>query len=322
MDRSTKHRRYSGPIVRWLMTNDQTRDKGRNIANCALILRFEAAQGFDASPDAQLTAARLCNARLCPFCEWRRSRLQRARLLSGTAALLEDQPKLIPLMLTLTIRNVPIDGLRPTLDQLHRAWSNLTKRKSFPTRLWYRRTEVTVSTPASRAKQKRIGRLGSVISNDAENGEVTLHPHLHCLLFVRPGYFGRKYIKQSVWTENWRQCLGVDYSPIVDVRRAYGETDETGSPDLPLSAVMEASKYVTKQADLPALGPLVADFDEAVKGVRMRAVSRDLGRYVSAGDVKAAELLDQPVEVVPDGPPALQVVARWCDRRGAYLPYL
>ena len=319
---STKHRRYSGPVVRWLMTNDQTRDKGRAIANCALMLKLEAAQGLDEPPEAGVIAARVCNARLCPYCEWRRARVQRARLLTGAAALLEAEPRLVPLMLTLTLRNVPMEGLRPTFDQLHKAWNNLTKRESFPTRLWYRRTEVTVSTPEGRAKKRRDGRGSESAREGKETGEVTLHPHLHCLLFVSPAYFGRRYIKQDVWAENWRQCLGIDYTPVVDVRRAYGKDGEKTSASLPLSATMEASKYITKAADLPSLGPLVADFDEAVRGVRMRAVSRDLGRYVSAGDVKASELLDKPIEAQPDGPAALQVIARWCDRRGAYFPYL
>ena len=320
LDRSTKHRRYSGPIVRWLMTDSDTRDVGRSIGNCALRLQLEASQGPDESPEARLTAARVCNSRLCPYCEWRRSRVQRARLLNGAAALFEAHPRLTPLMLTLTVANVPVDGLRDTLAQVHAAWKRLTLREAFPTSLWYRRTEVTVSQPSARLRGGAPVVDWKKAASNIDSGEVTLHPHLHCLLFVPPAYFGRRYIKTEEWVELWRQSLGVSYTPIVDVRRAYAKTAEDGALALPISAAMEASKYLTKQADLPALGPLVVDFHQAVKGVRMRAVSRDLGRYVSAAEVTAADLLDQPVAVMPDGPPPLRVVADWCDRQGAYIP--
>lgn len=317
---STKHRRHTTPVVRWLMTDPETRTKGRAIANCALRLQLEAATGPDDPPEARLTAARLCNARLCPYCEWRRSRVQRARLLTGAAQLLTEHPRLTPLMLTLTVRNVPVDGLRDTLAQVHTAWHRLTKRDAFPAAFWYRRTEVTVSTPKARCGRAARNERSIRPWDAVETGEVTVHPHLHCLLFVTPSYFHKRYISQAAWTEHWRQCLAVDYDPIVDVRRAYGETGETASGSLPLSAVMEASKYITKAADLPALGPLVSVFDDQVRGVRMRAVSRQLSPYVSARDASTAELVDLPVEVAPGGSAPLRVIAAWCDRQGLYLP--
>jgi hypothetical protein len=82
---------------------------------------------------------------------------------------------------------------------------------------------------------------------------------------------------------------------------------------------MEVSKYLTKQADLPALGPLIGEFNEAVKGVRMRAVSYPLSRYISAAEVKTAELLDSPLPEVTSGSLVLRVVADWCDAISAYL---
>ena len=320
LDRNTRHRRYSGPIVRWLMTDPDTRTTGRNIGNCALRLHLEAAQGPDDSPEARLTAARVCNSRLCPYCEWRRSRVQRARLLNGAAALFEAHPRLTPLMLTLTVANVPVDGLRDTLAQLHAAWKRLTLREAFPTSLWYRRTEVTVSQPAARLRGRAPGVDWKKTAANIDNGEVTMHPHLHCLLFVPPAYFGRNYIKAADWAELWRQSLGVGYTPIVDVRRAYAKKAKSGALELPISAAMEASKYLTKQSDLPSLGPLVVDFHKAVRGVRMSGVSGDLSRYVSAAEVTAAELLDQPITVAPDGPPPMRVIADWCDCLGAYIP--
>ena len=316
---STQHRRYSSPVARWLMTDPQTRDIGRAVANCALRLAMEAREGPDEAPEARLTAARVCNRRLCPYCEWRRSRVQRARLLQGVAQLLEDQPTVKPVLLTLPQRNVSVEALGDELVRIHAAWHRLTKRRDFPSTLWYRRTEITVSTPESRQKAKLDGRNAGKNGRLTDNGEVMLHPHLHCLLFVRASYFGRDYIKQADWTEKWRQCLGIDYSPVVDVRRAYQKGSEGLPSEMPLGAAMEVSKYITKQSDLPSLGPLVAPFSEAVKGVRMRAVSRPLSRYISAAEVQAAELLDSQLPEAPGGSPIVRVVADWCDAISAYL---
>lgn len=316
---NTKHRRHSGPLVRWLMTDPDTRDIGRNVANCALRLQLEAGQGPDDPPEARVTAARVCNSRLCPYCEWRRSRVLRARLLTGAAALYEADPVLRPLVLTLTVRNCPIDGLRDTLALLHSAWHRMVRRRNFPTALWYRRTEITVSDPAVLVKRGAPGVEYAKRRQIAANGEVTLHPHLHCLLFVRPSYFGRDYIKHEVWREMWRQCLGVDYDPIVDIRRAYGKTDETASSSLPLGAAMECSKYITKQADLPKLGPLVSEFHHAVRGVRMRGISRDLAQYINDREPTAADLLDSPLAAAEGMPLPLRVIADWCDEQGSYI---
>jgi len=273
------------------------------------------------------------------------------------AQLLEDQPTVKPVLLTLTQANVPVEALGDELVRIHAAWHRLTKRRDFPSTLGYRRTEITVSTPESRleslrrsaaaAKRRqealsgpsgnasptiRASKGASAASSIAsqsqtekkgsrltDNGEVTLHPHLHCLLFVRASYFGRDYIKQADWTEKWRQCLGIDYSPVVDIRRAYQKGSEGLPSEMPLGAAMEVSKYITKQSDLPSLGPLVAPFSEAVRGVRMRAVSRPLSRYISAAEVQAAELLDSPLPEAPGGSPIVRVVADWCGWISAYL---
>ena len=314
----TRHRRHTTPICRWLMNDPEAREIGRAIANCSLRLRIEARESPDHPPDPRLTAAFPCNRRLCPWCEWRRSRVQRARLLQGVGQLLEAEPTLKPLLLTLTQRNVPVEHLGGELGRIHAAWNRLTKRDTFPAVHWYRRTEITVSTPESRAKARASDRGDSYNGRIADNGEITLHPHLHCLLFVRASYFGRDYIKQADWAENWRQCLGIDYPPVVDVRRAYAKPSQGHESHVYLGAAMEVSKYLTKQADLPSLGPLVGEFNQAVKGVRLRAVSRPLSRYISAAEVKASELLDSPLPDDAGGSPIVRLVADWCDRLSAY----
>ncbi len=168
--RFSRHRQYNSPISRHLMNDADTRDIGQKIANCALTLKADVLLHPENPVEVNLKAARLCNTRLCPFCEWRRTRAWRARLSTGLEALLEDQPKLIGVFLTLTVKNVPLDQLGQELTAMNRAWDRMTKRSFFPTDLWFRRTEVTVGA-------------------ETQAGGETAHPHFHALLLVKPSYF-------------------------------------------------------------------------------------------------------------------------------------
>ena len=168
----SRHRQYNNPISRELMADTGTREIGRKIANCALTLKADVLIHPDFQPEVKLAAAHLCNTRLCPFCEWRRTRAWRARLYEGLGRLYEGEPALRGVFLTLTVKNPRLEDLGATLDEMNRAWQRLTQRAFFPTDLWFRRTEVTVS-----------GLPGTA--------GFTAHPHFHALLLVKPGYFGR-----------------------------------------------------------------------------------------------------------------------------------
>src|SRR2546427_9116540 len=95
----------------------------------------------------------------------------------------------------LPIWNCPVGDLRRTLDQMRRAWVRLTQLRSWPARGWVRAVEIT------RSQRDR-----------------TAHPHYHCLLMVPPAYFQGDYLKQQEWAELWRQCLRIDYKPVMDIR--------------------------------------------------------------------------------------------------------
>ncbi|MGA7810838.1 protein rep [Bradyrhizobium sp.] len=62
--------------------------------------------------------------------------------------------------------------------------------------------------------------------------------HMHILLLVDPNYFSKAhdlYVPQAEWVRMWRECRGLDYAPICDVRRT--------------KRVSEVTKYVTKSND-------------------------------------------------------------------------
>jgi len=137
--------------------------------------------------------------------------------------LIQDYPTARFLFLTLTVPNCPLGELRQTLAWMNKSWERLSKRKAFPAIGWVKAVEVTRRP------------------NDYA------HPHFHCLLMVKPGYFGRNYLNQEDWTELWRKSLRVDYTPIVDIRIVKSPSQEKNGM---LEPILEVFKYAVKPQDL------------------------------------------------------------------------
>jgi hypothetical protein len=130
---------------------------------------------------------------------------------------------------------------------MNEAWKKLIKRTNFPAIGWLKSVEVT------------RGQDGSA------------HPHFHILLMVNPSYFTHGYISHAKWVEMWRECLKVDYDPIVNVktvknRRKKITVESIKSVDINvnttvndnkfskyddiISGVLEVLKYSVKPSDL------------------------------------------------------------------------
>lgn len=295
------------------MTDHSTRDVGRAIANCALRLKASVILQPELEPEVNLTGAMLCKARLCPFCEWRRTKALRARLYQGLDALYAEKPKLRGIFLTLTVRNVPLEQLGEELTAMNRAWDRFKRCSFFPTDLWYRRTEVTVGSAP-------IGQ--KLFSEDLGPGGLPIyaHPHFHCLLLVRPSFFSRDYIKKSEWQKQWQMALRADYAPVVDVRAAKSKSKKSKLPiDDAKSAVMEAAKYAAKAAALTELGPATTELHWQLRGKRLTAMSRELSKYVKQGDISEEEMLDSESKPLPLGAERLEVLADWFEDIESYV---
>jgi plasmid rolling circle replication initiator protein Rep len=293
----SRHRRFNSAVARCLHSDPLTRDTALAIANCAqrLNLRFDLENGQLGR--AKLVNGLLCNRRLCPFCEWRRTRAWRARLLRGLQSFRTEQPKLRALFLTLTVRNCQLYELRDTISHLHSSYKRLSLIRDFPTTAWFRRTEVTLSA--------KPGIGGPLLGSSA-------HPHIHALLLVRPSYFSRDYWPQLRWQQEWQMAARLDYPPVVDIRRAHSKRQaEVKLTDTDFAAVLEAAKYSTKAADLLSLGTLLPIFHSEMKHLRLYGVSRSLQRHIKEQEVVTDELLD---EVSSDaGNLHFSAVAKWFD---------
>lgn len=188
---------------------------------CAEVLDFEWTHDEAGEVGIKLRSADFCRVRTCPICQWRRTLKHFARLMDRLPAILAKQ-KLVPLFLTLTVRNCGVLELRDTIRHMNKSWRRMTQRDEFGVvRGWLKSVEVTRS----------------------DVGEA--HPHFHVLLLVPSTYFGRGYVTQERWTQLWRECSRLDYKPLVHIRRV----KETGKNKLEY-AVAELVKYSTKPQDL------------------------------------------------------------------------
>lgn len=197
---------------------------GERIGTCADLLRFAwLPDKTTGELKLRLREARFCRVRYCTVCQWRRSLMQVARWKTAIPQVMAQYPKARWILLTLTVKNCEIENLRQTLKAMNEAWNRLRLRKDFKiVQGWVRSTEIT----------------------KGENNSA--HPHFHALLMIPPSYFnGKNYLSQSGWTDLWKECLRIDYTPIVDVRAV---KDKKGGQDM--DAAIEVLKYAVKPADL------------------------------------------------------------------------
>jgi plasmid rolling circle replication initiator protein Rep len=256
--------------------DSETLEIAKAIGNCTTSIGVEVPIEGPELGKALLRSANPCNRRLCPFCEWRRSRAWRRRFFEGLPRFHEDFPSHRAIFLTLTVKNVGVQDLRTCIGELHRSWDRMNRRSFFPTKFWFRRTEVTVASA-------EVGSLNAP----------TFHPHIHAVLFVPAGYFSHGYVKQTEWQKQWMDAARLDYAPVVDVRRASSRSSPGGATiDQSRSAALEASKYATKATDLIAMGSVLGTYHWAVKGLRLSAASTSLKPYLSDTPIDKTELID------------------------------
>ena len=303
----TRHRRLNGAIARELYGASDTIDVGRRIANCARVLGLDLYDEQE-GVNAELRAMRPCNARLCPFCEWRRTRAWRKRLFTGLEAFQAAEPKRVPIFLTLTVPNPPMADLRSTLKQMTAAWNRLTSSDGFPTDTWFRRTEVTVGSGVGLC-------------------EPSAHPHFHALLMVKPSYFGKGYIKQTEWQRRWTKAMRSDVPLVVDVRRVRSskpptsESSDGSSPSesVSKSAVLEVAKYMAKGTQLVEMGDQLREFHRQMGGLKLYSVSKSLRRFISEGLISEEEMLDTNAHLAEGKIPDARAIAMWFDDSQEYV---
>ncbi|OJT53970.1 protein rep [Bacillus licheniformis] len=202
---------------------------------------FECAEQlwFKRDPETgklKLKRAHFCKGRLCPMCAWRRS----LKIAYHNKLIVEEanrQYHCAWLFLTLTVRNVEGDELRPRITDMMQGFRKLFQYK--------------------KVKSSTLGffRALEITKNHEEHA---YHPHFHVLIPVKRNYFGKSYISQKEWTSLWKKAMNLDYTPIVHIQRVKGKAkidaeqieSEVREAMEEQKAVLEISKYPVKDTDI------------------------------------------------------------------------
>jgi hypothetical protein len=295
-DRFTSHKRFTAPVSTAIGKDPALRDVAAAIGNCASALDLLLEQPPDQPPYAHLKSSVVCNRRLCPWCEWRRSLRWKRRIESGLNLLAESNPTHRPVLLTLTVRNCEIGALGETIEHLSRSWHRLIKRSFFPTDLWLRRTEVTF--PAR--FQTEIRRPQTSTEEGPAMGQLCgpmAHPHIHALLMVRPSYFSHGYVKQTAWQQEWWDAARLDYCPVVDVRAITTAASRRWDGNVYKAAAQEVGKYVCKATDYIAVKDQLPEVHRQLAHHRLIACSSPMRAFISDAEPRGEEMSDQPLHL-------------------------
>lgn len=238
------------------------------VEQCSQVLEFarDLPGAGDRKRKYTLKHAWFCRVRHCPVCQWRRSLMWQAKVYRALPQLLRDYPDTRFLFMTLTIRNCPVGDLRQTLTLMAKAWKRLVELRQWPARGWVRAVEIT------RSQKDR-----------------SAHPHYHCLLMVPPAYFQGDYLKQHEWAELWKQCLRIDYRPVVDIRTVKLDLVQTSQrvnkpPARMWEAVAEILKYAVKPSDMIRDHEWFRELSDELRKTRAVAVGGVLKHYIRERD--------------------------------------
>ena len=254
-----RHRANSDRVADYYRETEKFEQYATRIDFCSQLLDFRLVLE-EKELKLKLDSARFCRVRHCPVCQWRRSLMWKAKAYRILPTVLEAYSNHRWLFLTLTVRNCAVIELRDTLQWMNQSWQRMIQRKKFPAIGWIRSTEVT---------RDRDG---------------LAHPHFHCLLLVKPSYFGKAYIKQKDWVKLWRSCLRVDYDPVVDIRAV-----RRGNS--PVELIPEILKYCVKESDLVADREWFIELTKQMHKIRTVATGGVLKKYLKQLEEEPEDLI-------------------------------
>lgn len=256
-----KHRKHADIISNYYRQGGMDSHADR-VAFCSQLLEFKVVpKSSNGQQKLKLASAKFCRVRHCPICQWRRSLRWKARAYENLPKVVADYPEGRWIFLTLTMKNCQLTDLKETLKHLNKSFKRLTELKAFPGIGWVKSVEVT------------RGRDGK-----------SAHPHLHCLILLKDSYYKEDYLDKSDWIALWKQCLRVDYCPVLDVKAIRAESS-------PVGLIAEVLKYQCKESDLVASPEWFLEYVNQVHGTRAVGVGGVLREYFR-------ELEEEPEDLI------------------------
>ncbi len=270
-DRDWQHKKKRSLLMAEHFNAAGLEKKAERISGCANVLMFKKT-----SERLRLYQTWFCKARLCPMCNWRRSlkiAFQNKRVIERA----NEKYKLRWVFLTLTVRNVPAEDLKNTIEHMSKSFDRLFR---------YKRVKTSV---------KGFFRALEVTKNNDPSSDFygTYHPHYHVLIAVPPHYFTVKeyYIKKADWQGLWKKAARLDYDPVVHIQAVKPKKSndvESIEKNVQKSisdskAVYEVSKYPVKDTDI--IGSTEEVTEDAVETVKTLDFSLARKRLISYGGI-------------------------------------
>lgn len=341
--RANYAQRYTQRLAR-LANRAGLGSRAANLLKCSTRLALDA--------EGRVVGREACHLRDCPTCQGKKSARWAHRLHEAMPAMRgSDAVRYRWVLLTPTVRSIPIPQARAEIRHLHESLDRMRKRKQFAPVGWIRHTEETVNSARG-----------------------TVHPHVHMLCAVDAAYFRRPwsrrktcqhcgadvdvqeirrqtcpsclkwrhnhsvrnpggdpcfvgrpriesgYMRQAEWVAFWEQCARIDYTrengekvgAVLDIRAIPGDLTTAEAR----GALYEITKYATKPSDLLSLRPAqYAAFVDQMRGVRNIGVNGTLSPYLREEEVfRDGQWKRTPAPAIGEGP-----VATWQPFAKRYL---
>ncbi len=248
-----QHKAYAALVASAMAEIPEFSKKEISLENCGTYLELDG--------DGILVASNLCRERLCPLCQWRRS----LRVYGQTQKILDrlEPDGYAYLHLVLTIPNCKAADLYEQIGFLFRRSSAL-----FSDRLYPKGDQLARHCHFKRAFRGVLRALEVTYNRERDD----YHPHLHCLVAVRPSYFtGRDYVSRDLmrllWTGYAAPLYDLDRLTLFQVYMARIREGERNN------AVAEVAKYAVKpfhmELDLDGYRRVLPVLHRALRGRRL-----------------------------------------------------
>lgn len=248
------------------------------VASCASWMVFNHYYTID---DVRLSKIHTCKKHLlCPVCAKLRSVKQATKYMERLDVVLDENPRLVPAMLTLTVKNG--DDLKERFNHLANSWKIYQDRR----RQWVKR---------GRGFNELCRTTGAVFTYELTKNKNGWHPHIHALVLLDSKM--DRFKLSAEWKDITKD------SSIVDIRKLK-PSDDKGM----IGAFAEVFKYALKFAELDLEDNLEAYY--TLKGKRLQ------GAY---GSLWGVQVPDKMTDELFEDLPYLELCYKYIAGRGYNL---
>ena len=305
--------------------------KANRVWWCACELAYETSIE---TGEERLKTANFCRERLCPMCQWRRSKkvfYQVSRIMNVAEQRNADY---VPIFLTLTVKNCIDSELSGVIGDILSGWRRFNDHRKTRKLIkgWFRALEVTYDgdeyiTEKRYNKNKKTKKYydsnGLKVGDKNLNAD-TFHPHIHAILLVDKSYFkGEDYMYTSDWAQLWRASAGLDYTPTCHIRKVKSGKRKRKEVAEVAKYTLKDSEYLTWDEELT--DKLVSVLGNSLKGRRLYAfggVLKKIAKELNAENPDEGDLVNIDEESIREDVATVINIYHWNFGLGDYYKEL